>query len=334
KGEGPIFDKYDIEEQINAIYRDRVELKSGGSLVIEPTEAVITIDVNSGRSHKRDAEETSFRTNLEAAEEIAKQLRLRDLGGLIVIDFIDMMDRKHISEVERTFKEALKNDRSRIQLARISKFGILELSRQKKQSTIQEISYTTCSHCRGSGWTPSIEYLALNTFRKIKKEAVRRDASEIEITLPPEVASYLLNNKRGEISKLEQNYDVSIWILGSTDMRLTEAGFNIVKKVAPPVDDNAEIKGDAAYKASVGAAAEEDEKTSKPAEEKHTRRRRPRRRRPKTSPSYSGDAEITGRREEDYITVIPGEEVIPKTDEDSEEKKEGIVRRFYNLLKL
>ncbi|MDY0044097.1 MAG: ribonuclease E/G [Syntrophales bacterium] len=228
RGETPIFDTYNVEEQINAIYRERVELKSGGSLVIEPTEAVITIDVNSGRLNRRDAEETAFRTNLEAAEEIAKQLRLRDLGGLIVVDFIDMMERKHNAEVERTFKNALKNDRSRIQLAKISKFGILELSRQKKESTIQEISYTICSRCKGSGWVPSIEYLALSTYRKIKSEVVRRDASEIEITLPSEVASYLLNHKRREISQLEQSYNVSVVIFGSTDMFWPDSLFKVV----------------------------------------------------------------------------------------------------------
>lgn len=336
KGETPIFDKYRIEEQINAIYRERVELKSGGSLVIEPTEAVITIDVNSGRSHKRDAEETSFRTNLEAAEEIAKQLRLRDLGGLIVIDFIDMMDRKHISEVERTFKEALKNDRSRIQLARISKFGILELSRQKKQSTIQEISYTTCSQCRGSGWTPSIEYLALNTFRKIKTEAVRRDASEIEITLPADVASYLLNNKRSEISKLEQTYDVSVYIQGSPDMVWTEAEFNIVRRAVPIPQEQAPENGAAPEKAAVKEAPAGPEKNGKPGEERSTRRRRPRRRRPRAaSPAADGaTAGPEGRRVND-IPVIPEEEVVPDAAEDREEdRKEGIVRRFYNLLKI
>ncbi|MCK9229769.1 MAG: ribonuclease E/G [Syntrophales bacterium] len=337
KGETPIFDKYNIEEQINAIYRERVELKSGGSLIIEPTEAVITIDVNSGRSHKRDVEETSFRTNLEAAEEIAKQLRLRDLGGLIVIDFIDMMDRKHISEVERTFKEALKNDRSRIQLARISKFGILELSRQKKQSNIQEISYTTCNQCKGSGWIPSIEYLALNTFRKVKTEAVRRDASEIEITLPADVASYLLNNKRSEINKLEQTYDVSVYIRGSTDMIWTEAEFNIVRKAPPVPQEQAGETGTVPVEETAGEGTSAGpEKSGKQGEERLVRRRRPRRRRPKAiSPAAEGTTESPDGGTGNEIPVIPEENLVPDAvvEDREDDRKEGIVRRFYNLLK-
>ncbi len=350
KEETPIFDKYNIEDQINAIYRERVELKSGGSIIIEPTEALITIDVNSGRSHKRDAEETSYQTNLEAAEEIARQLRLRDLGGLLVIDFIDMADRKHNVEVERTFKEALKSDRSRIQLARISKFGILELSRQKKQSTIQEISYTVCDQCKGSGWVPSIEYLALNTFRKIKREAVGRGASEIEITLPTDVASYLLNNKRSEISRLEQAYDVSVYISGSTGIARTEGEFNIVKRVEPaPELAQAEAEGNGHQEKidekAVNQAADNKEK---PADEQRpaSRRRRPRRRRPRSAAHTANDAESTSpdKREEetppsaenDDIPVIPEEQVVRSAEEPDDEKdtKKGIVRKFYNLLKM
>ena len=165
----PIFDRFDLEEQIRVIYQERVELKSGGYIIINPTEAMITIDVNSGRgSNKRNIEETAFKTNVEACEEIARQLRLRDLGGLIVIDFIDMLDKKHIAEIEKVFKKALSMDRARIQLSRISKFGILELSRQKKQSTIQEISYITCPYCKGTGLRPSLEYASLVAFRKIE----------------------------------------------------------------------------------------------------------------------------------------------------------------------
>ena len=169
KEKTPIFDSFKLEEQIGVIYRERVEMKSGGYIIINPTEAMITIDVNSGRgSHKKNIEETAFQTNIEASEEIARQLRLRDLGGLIVIDFIDMIDKKHIADVEKSFKKALSVDRARIQLSRISKFGILELSRQKKQSTIQEISYTRCPYCKGSGLRPSLEYAALGAFRKIE----------------------------------------------------------------------------------------------------------------------------------------------------------------------
>ncbi len=211
----PIFDKYNLEDQIRTIYQERVELKSGGYIIIKPTEAMITIDVNSGRaSHKRNVEETAFKTNTEAAEEIARQLRLRDLGGLIAIDFIDMEDRKNIAEVEKTFKKALSIDRSRIQMARISKFGILELSRQKKHSTIQEISYTSCPYCQGSGSRPSLEYTALSAFRKLESQAVKGTSSSLKVSLPYEIANYLLNQKRTEISKLETDYEMAINISG------------------------------------------------------------------------------------------------------------------------
>jgi ribonuclease E len=214
-----IFDKFQLEDQIRSIYQDRVNLKSGGYLVIKPTEAMITIDVNSGRaSNKRNVEETAFRTNIEAAEEIARQLRLRDLGGLIVIDYIDMMDRKNNAEVERTFKKALSLDRARIQLAKISKFGIMELSRQKKHSTIQEISYMPCPFCHGSGIRPSLEYAALSAFRKMESQAVKGTSSSLTVSLPHEVAHYLLNQKRSEICKLETDYEMDIHIVTVTDM--------------------------------------------------------------------------------------------------------------------
>jgi len=218
KEKTPLFDNYKLEDQIRVIYQERVDLKSGGHIVINPTEAMITIDVNSGRaSNKKNIEETAFKTNIEASEEIARQLRLRDLGGLIVIDFIDMEDKKHIAEVEKAFKAALSIDKARIQLSRISKFGILELSRQKKQSTIQEISYTKCPFCKGTGLRPSLEYAALGAFRKIESEAVKGIYSELRITLPHEIADYILNRKRNELLNLESTFDLSLHIAGSTD---------------------------------------------------------------------------------------------------------------------
>jgi ribonuclease E len=234
KEKTPLFDKYQLEDQIRVIYQDKVELKSGGYLIINPTEAMITIDVNSGRgSHKRNVEETAYQTNTEAAEEIARQLRLRDLGGLIVIDFIDMMDNKHNAEVEKVFKKAIALDRARIQLSHISKFGILELSRQKKQSTIQEISYTPCPFCRGRGVRPSLEYTALNAYRKIETQAVKGSSSLISISVPHEVADYLQNQKRAEINRLENDYDMSIHISGSPDMAWDEWKIETTKRETP-----------------------------------------------------------------------------------------------------
>jgi ribonuclease E len=265
KDKTPIFDKYQLEDQIRVIYQDRVDLKSGGYLIINPTEAMITIDVNSGRaSHKRNVEETAFKTNTEAAEEIARQLRLRDLGGLIVIDFIDMMDAKHNAEVEKVFKKALSLDRSRIQLSHISKFGILELSRQKKQSTIQEISYTPCPFCRGQGVRPSLEYTALNAYRKIESQAVKGLSSQIRLLLPYEVADYLLNQKRSEISRLESTYDMSIHISGNPDMAWDEWKIETTKRETPVAPEPANHARKTAEVREIPAAEEEAEETPEP----------------------------------------------------------------------
>jgi ribonuclease E len=235
KDKTPLFDKYNLEEQIRIIYQERVNLKSGGYIIINPTEAMITIDVNSGRaSNKRNVEETAFKTNIEAAEEIARQLRLRDLGGLIVIDFIDMLDKKHQGEVEKAFKKALSLDRARIQLSKISKFGLLELSRQKKQSTIQEISYTSCPYCNGSGVRPSLEYTALSAFRKIESQVVRGRISEIRASLPHEVAAYLLNQKRAELCHIESDYNVAIHISGNREIHWDDIAIDVTARETGP----------------------------------------------------------------------------------------------------
>jgi ribonuclease E len=267
KEKNPIFDKYQLEDQIRVIYQDRVELKSGGYLIINPTEAMITIDVNSGRgSNKRNVEETAFKTNMEAAEEIARQLRLRDLGGLVVIDFIDMMDLKHNAEVEKAFKKAIDLDRARIQLSHISKFGIMELSRQKKQSTIQEISYTPCPFCRGRGVRPSLEYTALTAYRKIESQTVKGLISQIKVNLPYEVADYLLNQKRPEITHLESEYDMSIHISGNPDMAWDECRIETTKREAlhPPEPVKLALETEEPLKETEGEESEEAEEPEEP----------------------------------------------------------------------
>jgi ribonuclease E len=278
----PIFERFQLEEQIGIIYRERVELKSGGYIIINPTEAMITIDVNSGRgSNKRNIEETAFKTNIEACEEIARQLRLRDLGGLLVIDFIDMMEKKNVAEVEKSFKKALSPDRARIQLSRISKFGILELSRQKKQSTIQEISYTTCPYCKGSGLRPSLEYAALGAFRKIESEAVKGIYSEIKVILPHEIASYILNQKRAELLNMESSFDLVLHLSGSGEMPWDKLEIQHIIKEKDLTEPA--IPEEAAPKAPEVTAAIQEQKTSGSGEipaKKKRRRNRPRRRKP------------------------------------------------------
>ena len=310
KEKTPLFDRYNLEEQIDKVYRERVDLKSGGYIIINPTEAMITIDVNSGRaSNKRDVEETAFKTNLEAADEIARQLRLRDLGGLIVIDFIDMKERKHNQEVEKAFKTALSLDRSRIQMSKISKFGIIELSRQKKQSTIQEISYVLCPFCKGSGMQPSIEYTALNALRRIKSEIAKGDLDEARIVLPIEVSEYLLNYKRSELAKLEDTYDAEVHISGRPHMPWSESKFEFIKKeetkAAPPDQEEEQPKTIEPEERppEIQKEAQGDE-PSAPVKRK-SRRRRPRRRKKKpgmpqemaSGSSEKGETGPVGERE-------------------------------------
>ncbi len=330
----PLFDRYQLEDQIDAIYRERVDLKSGGYIIISPTEAMTTIDVNSGRgSDRRDVEETAFRTNLEAPTEIARQLRLRDLGGLIVIDFIDMKDRKHIAEVEKSFKKALSLDRSRIQMSRISKFGILELSRQRKKSTIQEISHTTCPYCKGSGLRPVLEYVALGTYRKIKAKLAEGKYASADIVLPYQVSDYLLNQKRTELSKLESIYDVSIHISGSPDMQWDEAKFDFVEREQAPPEAPAETPAAAEKPPEAAAdAAPEGAKTETPS------RRRPRHRRRRSGgrrPKHGEEAPAAAPAETAAETAPTPPEGPPRqeTEEVKESSQPGLIDRIYDLFK-
>ncbi|HSF33322.1 MAG TPA: Rne/Rng family ribonuclease [Candidatus Tectomicrobia bacterium] len=222
----PIFSKYQLEDQIEAIFEDKIPLKSGGSIVIERTEAMVSIDVNSGRStQERGMEETAFKTNMEAAEEIARQLRLRDLGGLVVIDFIDMRDRKHIQEVERCLKNALKRDKARTEMSRISKFGLLEVSRQRLKPALQDETSLPCPHCKGQGLIRSKESLGLTVLRKIQAAAVKGYLLSAKAKVPLEVANYLLNEKRDRLLKIEQEYGIRIHVEG--DAALTGSLFNL-----------------------------------------------------------------------------------------------------------
>lgn len=280
KEKTPLFEAYNLEEQIRVIYEERVELKSGGHIVINPTEAMITIDVNSGRgSNKKNIEETAFKTNIEASEEIARQLRLRDLGGLIAIDFIDMIDKKHIAEVEKSFKKALSIDKARIQLSRISKFGILELSRQKKQSTIQEISYTRCPYCKGSGLRPSLECAALGAFREIESEAVKGLYSELKIVLPHEIADYILNRKRSELLELESSFDVALNISGSVEVPWDRVEIQQITKDHTEIREHAEEPSTVIEEKAESATDEKDAEHVQTQHSKKRSRRRPRHKR-------------------------------------------------------
>ncbi|MGB9499738.1 MAG: ribonuclease E/G [Dissulfuribacterales bacterium] len=209
----PIFTKHQLEDQIASIFENRVRLKSGGSIVIEQTEALVSIDVNSGKAtQKGSIEATALQTNLEAAEEIARQLRLRDFGGLIVIDFIDMRDRKHKMQVENIMRTNLKNDKARTKVGRLSAFGLMEMSRQRIRPSIQYINFEICRHCKGKGVTQSVESLSLSFLRKLNLETLKREVTAIKGYVPKAVASYLLNRKKKEILDLEMRRAISVTI--------------------------------------------------------------------------------------------------------------------------
>jgi ribonuclease E len=215
----PLFAKFNLEKQIDAIYARQVPLKSGGSICIDPTEALVSIDVNSGRPGKsRSIEQTALTTNLEAAEEIARQLRLRDLGGLAVIDFIDMKDKKHIIEVERRLRNALKKDKAKTDISRISKFGILEMSRQRLKTPLAEESYTICLHCDGRGRVKSTESLALVILREILEKVIEGNVALVKGILSRPLATYLLNYKRKEIAEIEGEFNLHIWFTGQWEI--------------------------------------------------------------------------------------------------------------------
>ena len=197
EGEVPLFSHYQIESQIESAFQREVRLPSGGSIVIDVTEALTAIDINSSRSTRGgDIEETALNTNLEAADEIARQLRLRDLGGLIVIDFIDMPPVRHQREVENRIREATRQDRARIQFSRISRFGLLEMSRQRLSPSLSEASSHICPRCQGTGKVRDNESIALSILRLVEEEAIKENSSQIHAIVPVEVASYLLNEKR------------------------------------------------------------------------------------------------------------------------------------------
>ncbi|BCX81647.1 ribonuclease E [Methylomarinovum caldicuralii] len=210
----PLFSRFQIESQIELAYRREVPLPSGGAIVIDHTEALTTIDINSARATKGgDIEETAFNTNLEAAEEIARQLRLRDLGGLFVIDFIDMTSMRHQRAVEAKLREAVKSDRARIQIGRISRFGLLEMSRQRLRPSLGESSLVPCPRCQGQGTIRSTESLALSVLRIIEEEALKPQTGKIVVQLPVEPATYLLNEKREVLGQIEKRHQVGIVIV-------------------------------------------------------------------------------------------------------------------------
>ena len=215
----PLFSRFQIEHQIETAYSRQVSLPSGGAVVIDHTEALVAIDVNSARATKgRDIEETAYRTNLEAAEEIARQLRLRDLGGLIVIDFIDMENQRNQREVENRLRESLRYDRARVQMGKISRFGLMELSRQRLRPSLGEGSNITCPRCNGTGHIRGTESTALHILRIIQEEAMKENTAAVHAQVPVDVATFLLNEKRADIHSIEARLKVNVVLIPNTHL--------------------------------------------------------------------------------------------------------------------
>ena len=284
----PLFARYQVEGYLASMFNPTVQLKSGGYIVIGITEALVAIDVNSGRSTKEGSiEDTALKTNLEASDEVARQLRLRDLAGLIVIDYIDMDERRNNNAVEKRLKERLKNDRARIQVGRISGFGLMEMSRQRLRPGMIEATTQPCSHCHGTGLIRSDENLALSILRQLEEEGTRKRSREVLLKAPVGIANYLMNNKREHIAQIEARYGMSVRIeadpfLVSPDFSIEKfkTASRVVKQVSAPV-----VSGGAAIMDDIDDAEVVEETPAETAAEesedqpKKRRRRRPRRRR-------------------------------------------------------
>lgn len=288
----PLFYRYKVEEQIDAMMNPVAKLPSGGSIVINPTEALVAIDVNSGRStRERHIDETALKTNLEAADEIGRQMRLRDLAGLVVIDFIDMNDQKHIHAVEKRLRDATCHDRARIQLGHISQFGLLELSRQRLRPSLMETNSSLCDHCQGTGLVRSVESMSLLVLRAIENEGIEGHSAEIVVTVPTGIDLYLLNQKRPSLTAVESRYQMHVMIarddaLRSPDFRIESLAerkipLNLPQLQPLPVsEDSDEEESHASQHDSFLEVEEGENNTPHPVSQGEESGRRRRRRRP------------------------------------------------------
>ena len=282
EGDQPVFQRYGAENQMETIHSPQVTLKSGGYLVINQTEALVAVDVNSGRStRERNIEETALKTNLEAADELARQLRLRDLSGLIVVDFIDMEENRNQNAVERRMKEAMRNDRARIQIGSISHFGLLEMSRQRLRLSFNESISNLCPHCEGTGRVRSIETAAMQMLRIIEEESQKGKMDELHVTMHRDVALFILNHKRTSVADLEARYGLQIVLLSddsliAPDYRVERVGWQGKKQQA--ANNNRRAKAEASNEnedETVDAVAGEEDTPSD--DEQPKRRKRGRR---------------------------------------------------------
>ena len=346
-----LFHRFQVESQIDAVHSPVAQLRSGGYLVINQTEALVAIDVNSGRAtRERNIEETALKTNLEAADEIGRQLRLRDLAGLIVIDFIDMEEHRHNSAVERRLKEALKNDRARIQVGRISAFGLMEMSRQRLRPSLTEASTQPCLHCGGTGFVRSTESTALHVLRSIEEEGARARSAEIRVYVPTSVALYILNQKRDSLAQIEARYGLRAMIdrddtLIPPNFRLERLRAYAVGEAPPPrllapppaveiedEDDEQDEIGEAVPERAAEAGGVRSEERPADEERGPRRRRRRRSRRGEEGREPRRDDEAREPRHAEMAATAEdspgnGEEKLPASDEDRDGDGERRRRR-------
>jgi ribonuclease E len=302
----PLFQRYGVEDQLSAMYQPIVQLKSGGYLVINPTEALVSIDINSGRStREHNIEQTAYNTNLEAAQEIARQLRLRDMAGLIVIDFIDMEQSSHVRKVEKAMKEALKSDRARIQVGRISSFGLMEMSRQRLRTGVLEASTKACPHCEGTGLMRTAASAGLSALRIIEDEAARGRGERISLRAGREAAVYVLNKKRSELADIEMRYGVWIEVLideGFEGAKMTVESSGPRPVAAPKTQEPTPIEEDLEeVEALVDEEDEEEEQAEaevRPQEGERQGHRRRRRRRGGRGRRREGEGQQPAAEEE------------------------------------
>ncbi|RNK35204.1 Rne/Rng family ribonuclease [Neisseria meningitidis] len=252
----PLFSRFQIEHQIESAFSRSVSLPSGGAIVIDHTEALVSIDVNSARATRgADIEDTAFKTNMEAAEEVARQMRLRDLGGLVVIDFIDMENPKHQRDVENVLRDTLKKDRARVQMGKLSRFGLLELSRQRLKPALGESSHVACPRCAGTGVIRGIESTALHVLRIIQEEAMKDNTGEVRAQVPVDVATFLLNEKRAELFAMEERLDVNVVLIPNIHLENPHYEINRIRT------DDVEEDGEPSYKR---VAEPEEDESAKP----------------------------------------------------------------------
>ena len=313
----PLFQRYRIEEQFSSMHSPTVQLKSGGYIVINSTEALVAVDVNSGRStRERNIEETAYKTNLEAAEEIARQLRLRDLAGLIVIDFIDMDENRNARRVERCLKDCLKTDRARIQVGRISKFGLLEMSRQRLRPSLIEASTEVCPHCQGAGVVRSTESSALHILHAIEEEGIQGRSSEITVHMSTAVALYILNQKRNSLIALEERFGLRVNVEGDDTLNPPDYRLErISSRAAAAKPAKEESKDKEKEKTETRQSAAEAEESSEDAPKKRRRRGRRggRRRRKKEEATEAVEAAAT-----ETDSSEPGAQMEPVDSADNE----------------